>query len=441
MHSPVHHCLSWLAVTAVTLSSFFIFSAVLAQTETLSDPFGQVYAPDPAPTAPLPPLPDGGQGSSSAPLSGGEPLPPQPFAGEPGQPQPYPGPKPPYPARDGQMPSFSPDGPQANFEPEKTCPPGMVCSSRRFEDDRLRMDKERMAGMKRGMGQFVSGMTMVRKQVDRLVKKGLTPPAELTAALAKVSDIKVKIEAATTPEELEELPKLVDEVVQVVEEWMPKLPRIVELPRVVKQADRELTKLERAYKLDERKAKVKKLDLAENLKEFRAEIDKAKTTLAEVKNLIKAEPDKAFEKLDEDFFANLDNVWEKEKIIQVALNMKAGITRIAREIKSNEKIIAGLKKKKVDTAELEADLAAIKESYEEVKKIYNTKPVDADLLVDTVEELFDLAQELKDKIHDLTGKDEYEPKLLGEMKQLDFQMPSAFKFEKPKPEPVAPVAE
>jgi tetratricopeptide (TPR) repeat protein len=418
MNSQVHHCLSWLAIAAAAMSSLLIVSAVLAQTENINTPLTDVYASSSAQASPNPVMPYPGQPGQ---LSGQQPL---------------------LPLKDGQfIPRDGTDGAMTESSPEKTCPPGMVCSSRRFEDDRLNMDKGRMEGMKRGLGQFVKGMAMVKKQVNRLVKKGLTPPAELTDALSKVNEIKTKIEAAQSPDELDELPEIVDEVSSVVEEWMPKLPRIAELPRVIKQAEREMTKLERAYKADEKKVKIKKLDLAENLSEFRQELDKAKTALLEAKELIKTKPDEAFDKLDDDFFANLDNVWEKEKIIQVALNIKSGITRMSAEIRSNQKKIATLKKKKIDTAELESDLATIKENFEEVKKIYNTKPVDVDELINAVEEMMDLMQELKDQIHDLTGQDEYEPKLMGEMKQVDFQMPSAFKFDKPKVEPKEEVSE
>lgn len=41
LHNPVHDALSWLAVAAVSASSFLIMTTVLAQTQSINEPFDE----------------------------------------------------------------------------------------------------------------------------------------------------------------------------------------------------------------------------------------------------------------------------------------------------------------------------------------------------------------------------------------------------------------
>ena len=131
----------------------------------------------------------------------------------------------------------------------------------------------------------------------------------------------------------------------------------------------------------------------------------------ELKTLAKTDSDAAFDKLTDDFFSNIDNMWENEKVIQMTLNIKKGMTQMTAEINLAEKTTAALKKKKVNTAELEALIKKSKVEFENLKKLVNAKPFNADAVMDSVDILMETRQTYTDKLEDLTGNTEFKPEL------------------------------
>lgn len=464
LHSPVHDVLSWLAVAAVSASSFLIMTTVLAQTETINAPFDPAYST----STPVQPMPyNGGApcvpgtpcqalensfGMQPAqpypqPIGSSTPFMPAPNMQQPGM-QPYMGgqqpmapqegfmQKPPmgmennmnFGPRDGQMnqnfgPMNNSMGEGQNFGPMNNNMGGQNFGPN--EEDMKRMDAQRFEMMKKGFSRFTQEVNRVKTQVNNFKKKGLNIPTELKAALEQLDEIAKKIKEAKSADELDEVTGDMQESMQAVQEWMPILPRLAEYPRFIKQADKEIAKVNKQYKSDVAKAKRVKIDLSEQLAEFKQAIEKQEALLKEIKELAKTEPGEALDRLHEEFFGSLGDMWSNEQGIQMLLNINRGLTQMNNELRQADATIKKLKRQKIDTKELETLLKESKAKVAEVKKIAAAKPVDADALIDGVEALMEVGQEFDNKVQELTGDDEYMPDL-PKNQDFKFNLPQGY---------------
>lgn len=279
------------------------------------------------------------------------------------------------------------------------------------EEQMKQIEKQKTTQMKKGLGSFVKQMTKIKNSVGDYEKKGVVLPEELKAALTKIDEY---IKIINTSEKSEELEGVIDnfsEATDVIQEWLPKLPKLLQLPKVIKQAEKELAKVDAAYNKDVKQMAKSKVDAADVLAQFKTDIDSQKNLLNEVKTLAKTDSEAAFDKLTDEFFGNLDNVWENEKVIQMSLNIKKAMTQMTSEMKLADKTIAGLKKKKVNTTELESLLAQSKLKFEDLKKLVNAKPFNGDVVMDGIDSLMESKQVFADKLEDITGSTEFKPQL------------------------------
>ena len=279
------------------------------------------------------------------------------------------------------------------------------------EDQLQQINKQKLTQMRKGLAGFVKQMLNIKNTVNGYEKKGVVLPEELKAAMIKID---AYINTINTSEDATELEAVIDnfsEATDVVQTWLPKLPKLVQLPKIIKQAEKEIAKVDLAYNKDVKQMSKTKVDAASVLADFKTAIDNQKALLNEVKTLAKTDSDAAFDMLTDDFFSNIDNMWENEKVIQMTLNIKKGMTQMTAEINLAEKTTAALKKKKVNTAELEALIKKSKVEFENLKKLVNAKPFNADAVMDSVDILMETRQTYTDKLEDLTGNTEFKPEL------------------------------
>ena len=305
------------------------------------------------------------------------------------------------------------------------------------EEEMVKMDQKRFEQMKKGLNQFIKQIKRIKTQVNRYAKT-ITLPEELTAAIAKVDELTAAIDSAATADDLQGISDDLQDSLQTIQEWMNKLPRLAQMPKMLKQADKEMTKVNKLYSTDERKIKSAKMteELSSILTDFRTIIDQQATLLNEVKAEMKTDLDSAFDKLTEDFFGNIDNMYENDRTIQMALNVKRGITQMNSQIKQSEKLIKSLKKKKIDTAELEQILADGKTQFQNIKSLAAVKPLDADALVEALDEFMATKQSFDDKVQELTGENDYLPQMPN-VQQYNMNMPTGFTFSQPINNPQA----
>ena len=297
------------------------------------------------------------------------------------------------------------------------------------EEDNQKMDERRLQDMKRGMNQFTRSIAMMKKSVARtkvvVSKCGVSIPEELVNALNSSDSLVAKINNAKTADELDEVVGDIEDIGSVMQDWGPRMGDLNRLCQMLKQADRDLKQLDRSLKRYQAKNSAK-LDLSEILAEYKTNVDNMRQALSQAKELAKTDPAEALTKIEDDFYGNMDNVRNSEQAINMVLNISRGIRQASAEIKKIERDIKNLKKKKIDTAQLEELLADFKVQLGDIKNLVKGK-FDADELISKVETTFDTLEQIFDAMQEY-GLGIMEPKI-KENKSLNMQinLPDAFK--------------
>lgn len=303
------------------------------------------------------------------------------------------------------------------------------------EEEIQKMDEKRFKDMKRGLEQFSRGAKMMKRSLTKMknsiTKCGVNVPAELENALNASDGIVEKIKAAQNADELEEITGDVEDVGAVMQDWGPRMGDLQRLCQMIKQADKDIKQLDRSLKRYEARAKAnKKMDLSEITAEYKKDIEALKEILGQVKQLAQTDPDSALEKIEDDFYGQMDNVRNNEMAIDMALNMSQGMRNVDKEIKNYEKQIKSLKRKKIDVKEAEELLNKLKVQIAEIKKFAKGQ-FDREEFVAKVEAAFDAREELQDALQELGSGPQMEPKITGEKNyNVQINLPDSFKKQK-----------
>jgi DNA repair exonuclease SbcCD ATPase subunit len=297
------------------------------------------------------------------------------------------------------------------------------------------MDEQRFKEMKRGLGQFSKGAKMMKNHVgkvkNQLAKCGVGLPIELTNALDAADGIIAKIQAAENADALEEAIGDIEDVGSVMQEWGPKMGDLMRICGMMKQAEKDLKQMLRDVARVEKQAKgYKKADLSELVAQLKQEVETLQNTLAQAKELAKTDPEAALEKLEDEFYGQMDNVRNARTAIEMAINISRGLKEAARELKSYEQQIKKFKRMKLDTSEAEQLLATLKGQVNELKQLVGTKGFDPEELVSKVEEAFETRERLSDALDALRGGSEFIPMIQGG-KGVEFDLPEAFRRQGP----------
>lgn len=419
LQKPVHHHTSWLSVAACSIASFLIITTVLFAQKEL--PLNPTPPREMAPivTEPTPVH----QEIREAPVNNTIAPTPEPFQ----QPMPL------TERRQetgstyqGCAPGTSCEiqsGERANLQAgqeRKEQPQGL--SEEEEQERQQEMDQKRLEMMKKGLTRFIREINRAKANINLYKNKGIALPQELTETLTKVDEVAKAVKEAKGPDELEMAVSDLNDQMQLIQEWIHKLPRLVQLPRLLKQADLQIKTLDRTYLNLGRRAKTAKLteDLKEIFAEFKTAIDEQKTMLAEIKESAKTDLETAMDNLEQEFFSNLDNVYSHQRTIEMALNIKQGLNKISLEMKRADQTLKTLKRKKVDITELTELLNTAKSQFTELKTLAAIKPFDPEAVIAALDELMTSKQEFDDLVEELTGQSSFQPQL-NPLPQQNFQ--------------------
>lgn len=396
--------------------------AVLGVKIAEADVTAPAPAPEPTPAPAPAPVPESTSTPSPAPEPQPQPMPTQPTGDRPadqptdqsGQPMPpfQPGDQP----RPNQMEFIRPMQPNGDYQNREG---GQEMNQRQnfqgremmgqerqgpSEEEMKKMDERRFNDMKRGLSQFSNGAKMMKKMLPKIKasinKCGVNLPEELTNALDQTDNLIGKINSAKNAEELDEVMNDIQDVGSVMQEWGPRMGDLTRLCQMLKQADRDSKRLDRDVKRIEAQVKAnKKVDLSELAAEYKTAVAALKEALAKAKELAKTDPDEALNKLEEDFYGNMDNLGNLQMQIDAVVNINKGLRSIGSEINGFTSKIKALAKKKVDITEMQEMLNNLKTQVAEIKSLIKTK-FDAEDLVAKVEEAFDSRQELQDALQE-----------------------------------------
>ncbi|OGE79072.1 MAG: hypothetical protein A2751_00025 [Candidatus Doudnabacteria bacterium RIFCSPHIGHO2_01_FULL_46_14] len=292
----------------------------------------------------------------------------------------------------------------------------------------IAQQEQRLKSMRRNLSGMERGVTMFEKQVARLAKQGITVPENASAAIQKIKDAITKIKETEDADEADEVMQELPELMDALNESRQELEMLSRWPQTLKQLDRELKRftqeLKRSKTIVDRLAK-KEIDLSQTYTMFEEAVNKLKAVRDEAVEKVKSgNGQEAFELIENDFFGQMQDVWEHQRVIQMMSNLGRFTSEFKRGVSDAERTISSLKRKKIATSDLESILAEVKTKGEEVKALLKTSPVDEEAVMSLLQELEDLRQQFEDRRSELTGDEEARPWEGGKQNFKAVELPS-----------------
>lgn len=273
---------------------------------------------------------------------------------------------------------------------------------------------QRLSGMKRGIKGMGSNLRMFEKQIIRLKKQNITVPAEILDNVDKLKKLITAINEAKTWEEAENAGmEDMQDLMQNLDENRQKLEMLARWPQTLKQVNREIANLTRALKRSKTMTASlakKEIDVSSHYAAFEGAVNKLKTARDEAMAKIKeGDSEGAFDILENDFFGQMEDVWQNQKIIETMNNLGRFNSEFKRGITEAQWTVRVLKKKGLNVAELEELLSQSKAKGAEILAMLKTKDMDEEEMLSLLDELENLRQQFEEKVRELSGKDEEMP--------------------------------
>ncbi|MEK7131407.1 MAG: hypothetical protein AAB797_01565 [Patescibacteria group bacterium] len=290
--------------------------------------------------------------------------------------------------------------------------------------------QQRMDGMKRGMKGMEQGLKMFERQVAALTKKKITVPADILEHIAKLKSIVEKVKAAKSFDEIQEDMESMQDLMETFDQDRQQLEILARWPQSLKEINRQLTQLTSALKRSKSivtSLAKKGIDLQSEYAAFEEGVNKLKSVRDDaVAKMAASDSEGAFSVLEDDFFGQMDDVWQHQKLIMTMSNLGRFASEFKRNMAQANSMVRNLKRKKVDTAELEALVAQANEKGQEILSVLKAKPVDTDALAEALDELENIKQEFEAKVDELTGQEDELPWERGPQQFRDINLPQGF---------------
>ena len=287
--------------------------------------------------------------------------------------------------------------------------------------------QQRMGGMKRGMKGMEQGLKMFKSQIARLTKQKIVVPPELSDNIAKLEAIIAQVKTAKTSEEIDAIDfESMQGLMQSLDENRQQLEVLARWPQTLKQMNQEITRLERKLKSDKTivdRLLKKGIDLQSVFASFQEAITKLKAVRDDAVSKIAAgNSQDAFDAIETDFFGQMEDVWQGDKVIMMMSNLGRFNSDFKRGVSQAQSVIKNLNRKKIDTSELQSILDQVKVKGQEVLDMIKSKDLDEDTVSSAMDELENLRQEFSDKVSDLTGQEDIMPWEKGPQQFKQVQM-------------------
>lgn len=282
---------------------------------------------------------------------------------------------------------------------------GMNGQSPEFDQKRQQQQVKETQSRMRGMEQMVR---TYKSQIDRLKKQGVAVPVSVSENLAKMETVIAGIKAAKTMEDIEDagMEELQD-LMQEIDEQRSMLERLSRWGQTVKQIDRSLTQVKKQLARDQKlvtKLSKQQIDISPLVAEFEAGVNDLVKVRSEAFELVKTDPEAAFDLIEEGFFEQMEEVMQHDRVIQSMANLGQFTSQFKRRIADADRTVIALKRRKVDTSTLEENVKEIKAKGVELQEIIKGKDIDPQLIVGFMEEFEQLIHEFEDAKEEAVGE-------------------------------------
>ncbi|MBI5421128.1 MAG: hypothetical protein HZA35_02330 [Parcubacteria group bacterium] len=265
----------------------------------------------------------------------------------------------------------------------------------------------RIKDMQQGVQGMEQGIKQFEKQIAKLQKQNIAIPQETSDALQKVKSAITTVKASKDADEIENVMQSLPDMMQPLNDARQQLEMLSRWPQTLKQINQGLNQatkeLARNKSIVDKLAK-KGFDLTNTYNQLVAGVDQLKAARdAAVTKVAAGDAQGAFDTLESDFFDQMGEMGEKTRVIQTLSNLTRFVAESKKSLNAAKSSIAQLKRKKVDTTELQALLDEAQAKSDEVAVLVESTDLDEDAVMAGIQDYQDLMQQFDSMREDLGG--------------------------------------
>lgn len=273
------------------------------------------------------------------------------------------------------------------------------------EEQQKQMQQRGLDQAKRGVANFGRQLQRIKTRIAQLDKKGIKAPTALTDALAQADELLAQVKAAATFDDLQVLDmNQLQDIGDTIQQEMPNLERLANLPTMYKRIDRQLKTFDRQLASDKALAAKSKIDLTSAIANFETDLAAVKEAYAAAKGKIASgDVEAGFDALQNDVFDAMGDVGAAHAVVQQIRQLGKTIPQVAREITQFQRQLNRLKAKGEDTSDAQSILDEGRGKVDELKTAAATQPIDPENIFGLLDELSGIRDRFMSALGELTG--------------------------------------
>ncbi len=265
------------------------------------------------------------------------------------------------------------------------------------------MDGQQMNGPQQGgdgMGRWVKDMQRVvpslEKRMTALEKKGYKISQTAKDAMAKMKEMIEKAKAGTTESDIDmgETSQLMEDI----NEGIQNAEMASRFSSQMKNIERQIKMLGTTFTRAQKRAKTLKTDISGFMSDWQTLISEINTLKDQAKQKISdGDVEGASDLMMGDVNDKMEEAGDKQRVFELITNTNQILRQISTDLKALEKYVAQAKRRGEDTTKLQELLAIGRRDEQKLRDILGQRPIDSDLLIETLEELYDTKTEFMDE--------------------------------------------
>lgn len=265
--------------------------------------------------------------------------------------------------------------------------------------------------LKRSVGGMKKAIAQMEKAVAGVQKAGYAVDPAVTDSITKAKAAVSTIENGTSmTDEVQAALDTFNDFIDVLNENVESLNMLANFPRILKQADREIKNVEKAYAKSKTSLAKLDFDLTEAYKAVDEKVAALHAAYDKAVDLAKnGKGADAFSTLENDFFESVGETRQSIGMLDAIRNISRSVKSVEKGIASAEKIIKKVEAKGMDTSGLKDIVAQSKAKLDELRAALKQKDFQPDDAVSILEDLNGLRADFEDALNELTGNDTQGP--------------------------------
>jgi len=254
-------------------------------------------------------------------------------------------------------------------------------------------------GMQRWLKDMQRVVPSLEKRMATLEKRGYKIPQAAKDAMSKMKEMLEKAKAGTEESDLDmgETSQLMEDINQGIQQ----AEMASRFSSQIKEVERQIKLFNSSFARAQKRAKIMKTDISGFMSEWQNLLSEISAAKDQAKQKIsEGDVEAAIDLMSSEINDKMEEAGDKQRVFDLISNTNQIIRQINTDIKMLEKYLLQAKKKGDDTTHMQELINQGKADAQKLKDILSRAPIDSELLIQTLEELYDAKAEFMDEFQD-----------------------------------------